>query len=64
MKRISLIVVAMFAALSLSAQEPGKFRLVRPDSTRTGSFRLPDSLRVEVTIPDSLAHMADRKSVV
>lgn len=62
MKRISLIVVAILAALLLSAQEPGKFRLVRPDSTRTGSFRLPDSLRVEVSIPDSLAHMAPWKT--
>ena len=39
-----MIAVALFAAFSLSAQEPGKFRLVRSDSTRTGSFRLPDSL--------------------
>ena len=54
MKRMFMIAVALFAAFSLSAQEPGKFRLVRPDSTRTGSFRLPDSLRVEMSVPDSL----------
>lgn len=57
-----MIAVALFAAFSLSAQEPGKFRLVRPDSTRTGSFRLPDSLRVGVSIPDSLAHMSPWKT--
>ena len=33
MKRMFMIAVALFAAFSLSAQEPGKFRLVRPDST-------------------------------
>ena len=54
MKRMFMIAVALFAAFSLSAQEPGRFRLVRPDSTRTGSFRLPDSLRVEMSVPDSL----------
>lgn len=57
-----MIAVALFAAFSLSAQEPGRFRLVRPDSTRTGSFRLPDSLRVEMSIPDSLAHMSPWKT--
>ena len=57
-----MIAVALFAAFSLSAQEPGKFRLVRPDSTRTGSFRLPDSLRVEMSVPDSLAHMSPWKT--
>ena len=57
-----MIAVALFAAFSLSAQEPGRFRLVRPDSTRTGSFRLPDSLRVEMSVPDSLAHMSPWKT--
>ena len=62
MKRMFMIAVALFAAFSLSAQEPGRFRLVRPDSTRTGSFRLPDSLRVEMSVPDSLAHMSPWKT--
>ena len=62
MKRMFMIAVALFAAFSLSAQEPGKFRLVRSDSTRTGSFRLPDSLRVEMSVPDSLAHMSPWKT--
>ena len=57
MKRMFLIAVALLAAFSLSAQEPGRFRLVRPDSTRTGSLRLADSLRVEMYVPDALAHM-------
>ena len=49
-----MIAVALFAAFSLSAQEPGRFRLVRPDSTRSGSVRLPDSLRVEVIQKENL----------
>ena len=62
MKKMFLLAVALFAALSLSAQEPGKFRLVRPDSTRTSGFRLPDSLRVGGVVPDSLAHMSPWKT--
>ncbi len=45
MERKSLLAVAaLFAALTLSAQEPQKFDFARPDSTRTKGFTLPDSL--------------------
>ena len=57
-----MIAVALFAAFSLSAQEPNKFGLKKPDSPRSGKYELPDSLRVEMSVPDSLAHMSPWKT--
>ena len=37
MKRMFMIAVALFAAFSLSAQEPGRFRLVGDGDERSAS---------------------------
>ena len=38
MKRMFMIAVALFAAFSLSAQEPNKFGLKKPDSPLSGKY--------------------------
>ena len=43
MKRMFILAVALLAALAISAQEPNKFGLKKPDSLRN-KFELPDSL--------------------
>ena len=45
MKRMFILAVALLAALAISAQEPNKFGLKKPDSPRSGKYELPDSLR-------------------
>jgi len=44
MKRMFILAVALLAALAISAQEPNKFGLKKPDSPRSGKYELPDSL--------------------
>lgn len=44
MKRMFILAAALLAALAISAQEPNKFGLKKPDSPRSGKFELPDSL--------------------
>jgi len=39
-----ILAVALLAALAISAQEPNKFGLKKPDSPRSGKYELPDSL--------------------
>ena len=60
MRKMLLAAAALAVALAASAQEP-KFDF-RRDSTRTSGFTLPDSLRVEMSVPDSLAHMSPWKT--
>ena len=43
MKRMFILAAALLAALAISAQEPNKFGLKKPDSPRN-KFELPDSL--------------------
>ena len=43
MKRMFILAAALLAALAISAQEPNKFGLKKPDSLRN-KFELPDSL--------------------
>ena len=43
MKRMFILAVALLAALAISAQEPNKFGLKKPDSPRSGKYELPDS---------------------
>ena len=62
MKRMFILAAALLAALAISAQEPNKFGLKKPDSPRSGKYELPDSLRVEMSVPDSLAHMSPWKT--
>ena len=45
MKRMFILAAALLAALAISAQEPNKFGLKKPDSPRSGKYELPDSLR-------------------
>ena len=47
--------------LAISAQEPNKFGLKKPDSPRSGKYELPDSLRNKFELPDSLAHLSPWK---
>ena len=44
MKRMFILAAALLAALAISAQEPNKFGLKKPDSPRSGKYELPDSL--------------------
>ena len=44
MKRMFILALALLAALAISAQEPNKFGLKKPDSPRSGKYELPDSL--------------------
>ena len=57
-----MIAVALFAAFSLSAQEPCLERLLRPDSTRTGRGGLAGWGGGGRCVPDSLAHMSPWKT--
>lgn len=43
MKKITMAIAALFAALTVAAQEP-KFDIPRADSLRLSGFQLPDSL--------------------
>ena len=61
MKRMFILAVALLAALAISAQEPNKFGLKKPDSPRSGKYELPDSLRNKFELPDSLAHLSPWK---
>lgn len=54
MKRMFILAAALLAALAISAQEPNKFGLKKPDSPRSGKYELPDSLRNKFELPDSL----------
>ena len=58
MKRMFILAAALLAALAISAQEPNKFGLKKPDSPRSGKYELPDSLRNKFELPDSLAHLS------
>ena len=40
MKRMFILAVALLAALAISAQEPNKFGLKKPDSPRSGKYEL------------------------
>ena len=61
MKRMFILAAALLAALAISAQEPNKFGLKKPDSPRSGKYELPDSLRNKFELPDSLAHLSPWK---
>ena len=61
MKRMFILAVALLAALAISAQEPNKLGLKKPDSPRSGMYELPDSLRNKFELPDSLAHLSPWK---
>ena len=52
MKRMFILAAALLAALAISAQEPNKFGLKKPDSPRSGKYELPDSLRNKFELPD------------
>ena len=52
MKRMFILAAALLAALAISAQEPNKFGLKKPDSPRSGTYELPDSLRKKFELPD------------
>ena len=51
MKRMFILAAALLAALAISAQEPNKFGLKKPDSPRSGKYELPDSLRNKFELP-------------
>lgn len=61
MKRMFILAAALLAALAISAQEPNKFGLKKPDSPRSGKYELPDLLRNKFELPDSLAHLSPWK---
>lgn len=44
MKKMMLSVIALVAAMTISAQEPPRFDFKKPDSLRLGKWTLPDSL--------------------
>lgn len=51
MKRMFILAAALLAALAISAQEPNKFGLKKPDSPRSGKYELPDSLVISSSFP-------------
>lgn len=51
MKRMFILAAALLAALAISAQEPNKFGLKKPDSPRSGKYELPDRFVISSSFP-------------